>query len=84
MRHARHLAWQRVGGEIIVVDLGARRALGLNPVGSLVWELIGRSDEEALARTVAERFAVPLERAADDVRAFLADLRTRGLVEDRA
>lgn len=81
MRHPSHVAWQRVVDEVVVVDLASRCALGLNPVGSLVWELVAGLDEPAIARAVAERFAVPLERASEDVRTFLADLTARGLVE---
>lgn len=84
MRHAEHVAWQRVGEEVVVVDLDTHRAMGFNPVGSLIWELIGQTDESTLARIVAERFAVPLERSATDVRAFLSDLTARGLLEESA
>jgi len=81
MRHPPHVAWQRVVDEVVVVDLAGRRALGFNPVGSLVWELIATHDEPDIVRTVAERFAVSREQAALDVRAFLADLASRSLVD---
>ena len=83
MRHAEHVTWQRVGDEVIVVDLNTRHAMGFNQVGSLIWELVGQADESTLARIVAERFAVPLARSAPDVRAFLAYLLARGLLEER-
>lgn len=83
MKHAEHTAWQRIGHEVVVIDLGTRRAIGFNPAGSMIWELIGRLDEAALAQLLAERFSVPLGTAETDVRAFLSDLTERGLVELR-
>jgi hypothetical protein len=71
-----------VEGEAVLLDLQGRRIMGLNPVGSFVFGLIdGVRTVEALSAAVAERFHVDAARARADVRAFLADLRTRGLVE---
>ena len=64
------------------MNLAGARVLGLNPTGALVWSLLEERDERGLAEAVAERFAIDLESARADVRAFLDLLRERGLVEE--
>jgi len=79
-RHAPRLAWQLIGGEAVVIDLAGARTLGLNPVGSLIWSLLPRLDEAAIAQEMTRRFDVALEDAESDVRAFLRALGEQGLV----
>jgi len=56
------------------------RVLGLNPTGAVVWSMLEEHDEDGLVAAVVERFATDEARARQDVRAFLALLRERGLV----
>ena len=79
-RHAPRLAWQLIDGEAVVIDLARARTLGLNPVGSLIWSLLPRLDEAAIAREMTKRFDVPLQDAESDVRDFLQTLGEQGLV----
>ncbi len=70
-----------VEGEAVLLDLDARRVLGLNATGSFVWGLLdGRRTAADLAAAVASRFAVAPERARADVDAFLALLHGRGFI----
>ena len=71
-RRANHVAWRRIGGETVVLDLKAHRAFGLNEPGGAVWEAIVDLPDGA-----AEAIA-PSEPA---VQAFLAELAGLGLVE---
>jgi hypothetical protein len=80
VRIAPELAWQMVDGEGVIVDLPRRRVLGLNPVGSLIWTLIGQASEAEIAAAVALRFEVDEPRARADVRAFLGALEERGFL----
>jgi len=80
LRRHPDVAWQTIGDEAIVMSLAEGRVLGLNPTGALVWSLVEERDEDGLVAAVVERFATEAEAAREDVRAFLALLRERGLV----
>jgi Coenzyme PQQ synthesis protein D (PqqD) len=81
-RRSSRCAAQVVEGEAVLLDLQGRQLVGLNGVGSFVFELIdGAHDVTALAAAVAERFEVELPRAELDVVAFVQDLVRRGFVE---
>ncbi len=74
------VAWQVVDGQAVLVDLDQGRALALNAAGSLLWSrLEGRSEPELVA-ALQEEFEVDAQRAAADVREFLALLERRGFV----
>lgn len=55
----------------------------LNEVAAAIWQLIepGR-DAAEIGRLIAEEFDVSIERASEDVAAFLALLAEKGLVEE--
>jgi hypothetical protein len=80
LRRSPDTAWQVIGDEAVIMNLGGARVFGLNPTGALVWSLLEERDEEGLAQAVAERFDVGEEAAREDVREFLSLLRQRGLV----
>jgi hypothetical protein len=66
----------------VILDLEGRRVMGLNPAGSVVWGMLdGRHSVATIAAAVADRFQLTGDRAAADVRAFLAVLSARGLIE---
>jgi hypothetical protein len=71
-----------IDGEAVVIDLVNGFSLGLNPTGSLVWDLLADHDEGAIAGEVARRFDVSPETASRDVHEFLAAMRERGLVTE--
>ena len=80
--NASRVAWQSVGGQVLLVDLELSRVLGLNPVASAMWPLLGNHDIEALARVIAARFDVAVGEAAQDIRRFAEEMTKRGyLVE---
>ncbi len=62
------------------VDTGAYH--GLNRVGALIWELLEKPlPFSALLDDLRPRFNDPPLGIADEIRVFLEDLNTRGLVE---
>jgi hypothetical protein len=71
-----------IGGEAVLVDLAGAVMLGLNATGSHIWALLPQQDEEAIAWSLSERFAVPVETARVDVRAFLDELVRRGILSN--
>ncbi|HTF43251.1 MAG TPA: PqqD family protein, partial [Terriglobales bacterium] len=77
---------REIAGDTIVVPIC--RGVGdmdsvftFNSLGTDLWKLLDQSrTEEELAVWVAEHFDVSFERARNDVRSFLDDLRTTGLI----
>jgi hypothetical protein len=77
------VAWREFDGEGIVLDLRESTYLAANPVATLLWQHLERgTTEEELVRAVVADFDVDEARAAEDVRAFLADCRERKLLAD--
>jgi hypothetical protein len=74
-------AWQRVDGEMVLLQVERRALLGLNAVGGRVWELIdgSRSVGEIIA-VIASEVNADGERVAQDVRAFLVALEREDLI----
>ena len=77
------VAWREFDGEGIVLDLRASTYLATNPAATLMWQHLERgTTEEALVQAIVADFEVDEARAAEDVRAFLADCRRRELLAD--
>jgi coenzyme PQQ synthesis protein D (PqqD) len=74
-------AWQILAGEAVIVSMETKVMRGLNPVGSLVWELIdGRRTVDEIVAVVVREFDVDPSTATEDVEAFVGDLLDKGLV----
>ena len=82
MRRRPTVLSRTIDDEIIAVDLARQHAYGFNPTGDLVWSMLGAHTEDEITAAVSERFEIPLERAAADVRVCLADLEARDLVAE--
>lgn len=75
------LTWHVVGDDVVVLDLEKSMYLKLNGTAKILWECLTTSSTEVeLTALLEERFGIAEERAADDVAAFLADLRGRDLL----
>jgi hypothetical protein len=88
MKRSDNFLMQNVGGDTLLVPLGAQVVdtnglVILNYTARCVWELIAedRSVDE-LAAAVAERFEVDRERARVDVQTFLDEIARLGLIEE--
>ena len=56
-----------------------------NPIGARIWHLLeARKTSAEIARQLAADYAIPMETAERDVRSFVADLLTRGLLHQEA
>jgi hypothetical protein len=76
------LEWRRVDQEVVILNTQTARYLRLNRTAATLWgRLVGGADEAAMVSELVERYGVTIQRARSDVSAFLADLRTHGLLE---
>jgi hypothetical protein len=70
-----HIAWRRVGEEIVALDLNSSVYYSLNETGSRLFELLAEKStvEEAVERVV-EEFDIDAGTAAKDARVLTKDL----------
>jgi hypothetical protein len=75
------LAWRDFAGEAVLLDLRTSMYLATNPAATVLWKELARgTTETAMAAALVDSFGIPAERAAADVRSFLADCRERELL----
>lgn len=73
------IAWRRIGGETVIVNLGRRRMIALNESGSAVWSALpgeAGSSEDEPAKGPAFR-----ADGGEALASFFADLETEGVLE---
>jgi hypothetical protein len=83
LRHSPRVAWVGEEGRVVVLHLDRLEELPvvLSGSGAAIWHAVdGSSDADEVVLTVADEFGLPTEAVAADVRAFLDDLATRGLI----
>jgi hypothetical protein len=83
-RRAKNVAWRRIGGQTVVLNLDRQRMLALNESGAAAWDALdsggeGPSAEAAAAGAAAAGAAGPAE--GEGLVEFLADLLEEGVVE---
>ena len=80
-RHARNVAWRKVSGEAVILDVDTAVYYSLNGVGLRMWELLGegRGSDEAAGVLAAEFDAAP-ERIRKDYEDLAKRLRKEGLL----
>jgi len=73
--------FNRIGDEIVILDLDSGTYFGLDPVGSRLWELLsgGASIGDAIAAMHAE-YDVDRETLERDLNALVDDLKSRKLL----
>ncbi|MCP4615876.1 MAG: PqqD family protein [Bradyrhizobium sp.] len=77
------LAHRVVEGRVFVMDPRCSTLHSLSETGTFIWKkLCGGASDSKIARALAEEFEVDPKQAADDVRAFLAELRAKDLLAD--
>jgi hypothetical protein len=74
------------GGEFVILNMESGRYHGLTDVASRIWTLIQEGTTvgttvAGIERAVSQEYDVDPAEAGPDVRRFLEELRSRGLVE---
>jgi hypothetical protein len=78
---ATDLAWRAIDGEVVAVDVVKSTYLSGNVAAALLWEMLAEgTTRAAMAARLVEQFGIDLERAEQDVAAFVADLEARALL----
>ena len=66
---------------LVLLDIAGGLVLSSNAIGARIWQLLEERHARAeIATQLAEEYTIPLERARQDVAAFVAALIARGLV----
>ena len=74
------IAWQKVDGELVLLDCRGHRLLGLNATAARAWELFdGRRTLGEVARAVAREFGAANDEVQRDLVEFARTLVHRGL-----
>lgn len=69
-------------GESVILDLAGGVYYGLDPVGTVVWEMLDTERTVAELRDrIVERYEVDAATAERDLVELIADLASRGLVD---
>ncbi len=77
------LAWQKVGGEVVILDLRSQSYLSLNHSGAMLWPLlVAGTSRPALAAALIAAYHLDEDAADRDVNALLAQLAEAGLLEE--
>jgi len=72
---------KRLDQAAVLVHIPTNRIFELNETGTRIWELLGEGlDPNGIVRQLREEFDVEHGWAADEVRSFLEQLRTVGLL----
>lgn len=77
-----NLIWREVDDGLVIVSPTAGKVRVLNTVGKTIWELLdGEHSVEALQTALMAQFSdIPAEQIEKDVKIFLEDLTSKGLV----
>ena len=77
------LTWHVVGDEIVVLDLYGSTYLSMNGTGRVLWERLGEPcTPKDLVDCLVDKYEVDVATADQDVKLFLDDLRSRGLLDE--
>lgn len=74
-------SWRAVEDEVVVLTAD-ERYLGVNPTGAALWKALGEGATREQLHALLVEAGADDALATRDVEAFLADLRTRGLLQD--
>lgn len=73
---------QKVGDEVVLLNLESGEYFGLNEAGARIWSLLQEGNDIAgVQRTLASDYDVPMERLNEDMERFLDTLQSKGLVK---
>jgi hypothetical protein len=82
-RPADGVVFNRVGDELVLLDLNRGVYYGLDPIGARIWQLLSEGVEEAeIVERLREEYEAERETLAADLAGLIAELRGCGLLLD--
>jgi len=73
---ANDVTWQEIDGELVILDLARSTYLTTNATGAfLAKRLVEEVSADDLVSALAEEYGITPQEAAEDVEAFVAELR---------
>jgi hypothetical protein len=75
--------WRSVEGEVLALDVDAATYIAANESGTVLWERLAEgATRDQLVDALLEAYEIERPQAEMDVEAFVAELRSRGLLEE--
>ncbi len=75
------LAWREFAGEAVLLDLRTSMYLATNLAATILWRHLDQgATESAMTAALVDAFEIPEQRAAEDVRKFVATCSERDLL----
>jgi hypothetical protein len=75
------VVFERVGDEIVLLEIAEGKYFSLNSIGSHIWELLVKTgDARAVLDQVHEEYDISYESLTRDFERFLGELGEKGLV----
>ena len=77
-------SWRDVNNELVVLNLQSGEYFTFNEVGRLIWlSLNDGKTVEDIAKAVVEQYTASEEKAMEDVKAFISNMLSEGLLIPR-
>jgi hypothetical protein len=84
-RYGKHVAWRKVAGEAVILNVDTAVYYSLDSVGLRMWELLGGGKtSEEIGRVMAEEYDAPPEQIQRDIEALSRLLIREKLIEPSA
>ena len=81
IKPAENLLWEKIGDELVVLKTDSGKSFRLNHTGEMVWGMIAEGNsEEDIIHKLSSLFQESSEVFKQDMEAFLAELKSEGLV----
>ncbi len=74
------VAWQVIGGEGVLIDLGSGQSLGLNDTAGFIWSNIEEQSIDEIGLALAAQHGISSADAQRDVAEFVASLAAEGML----
>lgn len=76
------LIWRTLDNETVLILPNSGRYVIVNDVGTYIWERVNQSlSVKEIERQLVENYTIAPEQASADIRSFLNDLHTKGLIQ---
>ena len=71
----------RVGDETVLLHLGNGTYYGLDPIGTVMWEMLKQGmGPLQICQAIGQRYGIPSEEVENDARRFFSDLKDHSIV----